>query len=426
MKKWNDLFKRLFASNRFLKIFSLVVAFITWVIVATAIEPDYTMTIRNVPINTEASASLLSKFNLNIISIEPETADVEVTGARYVVGKLDPSDIKIVPKLISVNNAGSQSLRLEWDAESSLDSESYTVGAISPVSVTIRTDRMDTKALTVQANISGVSLPDGYIKEQEVVSPETVTLTGPISDLDKVAHAIVSVNVDKSLSGTETVVGEITLVDSDGNRVVSDHIRMDYDTAEVTIPVLKEKTVPLGIKFLNIPPGFPMAELKYTLSNESILVAGPATLVDNYSEIELGYVDFKRLELDSKQVFDVELPSGFVNVDNIQSVSVSFNTDGFIMKSFNISEIDILNPPANYDVTINQNSQKLNNVKIIGPAEVLETMTAEDLIAEVDLSDREIVTGQISVPVRIYAPNKGTVWAYGDYLTVVSIAEKSE
>ena len=57
------------------------------------------------------------------------------------------------------------------------------------------------------------------------------------------------------------------------------------------------------------------------------------------------------------------------------------------------------------------NNPYLNNVKIVGPSEVVSELTAGDIVAEVDVSDREVVTGQIKVPVQVYVPNKGTVWA---------------
>ena len=55
---------------------------------------------------------------------------------------------------------------------------------------------------------------------------------------------------------------------------------------------------------------------------------------------------------------------------------------------------------------------------------MVSELTAGDIVAEVDVSDREVVTGQIKVPVQVYVPNKGTVWAVGNYSTLVTISEK--
>ena len=421
MKK---LWQKLFESNRFVKIVSLILAFVIWVVVATAVEPGWKYVVKDVPINLSSQPTSLSRQELSVISVEPETVDVEVYGKRYVVGRLSPEDLTIIPQFTSITGAGTQDLRLVWVPDGS-EGDDYTVQNISPSTASVRVDRMDTKVLDIQTSVTGVDVPEGYIKEDEIVTPERVTLTGPIGDLNRVAHAFVNIEVNKSLTSTETATGTIVLVDQNGNEVTSEYIQKDYDTAEVTIPVLKEKTVPLKIDFLNKPQGFPIEELQYTLSPESIRVAGPQTLVESYNEVMLGYVDFKRLGLNSVETFDVQLPSGFDNLDNIQSVSVEFDTEGYDMASFNISEIRVINEPQNYTVTISEGNQRLSNVQIIGPKETLETMTADDLVAEVDMSDREIVTGQIKWPVTIYAPGKGPVWATGDYTTVIQISENS-
>ena len=47
-----------------------------------------------------------------------------------------------------------------------------------------------------------------------------------------------------------------------------------------------------------------------------------------------------------------------------------------------------------------------------------------DLVAEIDLSDRDVVPGPFSLPVKISAPGKGLVWATGDYTAVVTIQER--
>ncbi|MCI8622206.1 MAG: hypothetical protein HFG26_00920 [Provencibacterium sp.] len=418
--KLKNFFQRLLHFDLFLKLISLAVAFFVWVVVATAVDPSFRRDISGVPIDINLQSNTLSRLGMSVISLDPQTVRVRVNGTRYVVGELSPEDIRIEPDLSAVNTAGTQTLPLRWVDESGGE---YTVELMTPQSASVRIDRMDQKTLDITANVTGVSLSEGYIKEDEIVTPERVTLTGPIGDLNKVHHAMVNIDMNKSMTATESVTGEIVLVDVNGNVVESGHIHKDYDAAEVTVSVLKVKEVPLSIEFINRPYGFPMNELNYTLDCSAINIAGPQTLVDSYDGILLGYVDFKRLDIGTKEVFDVQLPSGFDNIDNIQSVSVSFDMEGYVSQEFNLDTINIVNPPANYDVTI-PGSQQMR-VRMVGPAETLESMTPEDIIAEVDLSEREAVTGQTKWPVKIYAPRKGAVWAVGDYVTTVSIAAKA-
>ncbi len=55
---------------------------------------------------------------------------------------------------------------------------------------------------------------------------------------------------------------------------------------------------------------------------------------------------------------------------------------------------------------------------------MLDNITADDIIAVIDLSDRDIITGEYKVPVKVSVPNKGLVWAYGDYTAVIKVTPK--
>ena len=58
--------------------------------------------------------------------------------------------------------------------------------------------------------------------------------------------------------------------------------------------------------------------------------------------------------------------------------------------------------------------------------DVLEELTPGDFVAEIDLSSREILPGQFSTGVNIYAPNKSMVWVSGDYSVIIHVVEKEQ
>ena len=197
---------------------------------------------------------------------------------------------------------------------------------------------------------------------------------------------------------------------------------MDVKQAEVTVPILKTVDLPVKVEFLNAPDGLNLEELKYTISNETITVAGPVDEIDNYSEILLGYIDFKSLDLESNFTFDVELPDNFTNVAHTETVTVTFDWTDMVAKEFTVTNLSLLNVPTDYDARLLTN--RITRVRIIGPAQVLETMTSDDLVAQIDLSKRSVETGQFKTAVTISAPAKNLVWAVGDYTAVVVISEK--
>ncbi|MDY4191832.1 MAG: hypothetical protein SOX72_06415 [Oscillospiraceae bacterium] len=119
----------------------------------------------------------------------------------------------------------------------------------------------------------------------------------------------------------------------------------------------------------------------------------------------------------------MELPDNFINVENVEQVSVEFDTSQMEEKVFNLAELRIVNQPVDFDVTVL--TKRIGNVTVMGPSDILEGMTAGDLVAQVDLSDRELTEGQSSFPVSVYAPTKGLVWARGNYSAILVLKEKA-
>ena len=178
----------------------------------------------------------------------------------------------------------------------------------------------------------------------------------------------------------------------------------------------------MRIEYTGVPNNFPIGSLKYTLSSETVRVAGPTDKIDSFNEVVAGIVPLSDITLDSVYNFDIQLPSGFENLDNVASVQVAFDTQGMVAKSFYVSDLRVRNAPAEYSVTMI--TKQLPSVTIVGPADIVGELTGSDIIAEVDLSDRQITTGQIKLSASVQVPSKGLVWATGSYSVVVDIKEK--
>ena len=116
-------------------------------------------------------------------------------------------------------------------------------------------------------------------------------------------------------------------------------------------------------------------------------------------------------------------------VDAPETITVSFDLEEIASANFTIPDTNIFlkNVPVNFDASLMTKS--INNVRFLGDKDILETLTAQDIVAEIDLSNKELATGPYNLPVTISAPGKGFVWAVnnsnGAYMAVVSIQEKN-
>lgn len=407
-------------NNTFFKVISVLIACIIWVVVAMNMKTDIPREIQEVPVTMDSQTSFITRMGLTIIGEEDLFVDVTIEGQRLVVGSIKPEDIAVSVDLSLVNGAGSFSLPLVAENVSGKD---FTISSISPSTVNLKFDRMVTKKFNVDLKMEGLVVPEeGYLMEEAVVSPTQVSVTGPDTDIAQIAQCVVSIDHEGSLTKTTEFTSDIILLDKDGNEIDSSGLTMDVKQAEVTVPILKTVDLPVKVEFLNAPDGLNLEELKYTISNETITVAGPVDEIDNYSEILLGYIDFKSLDLESNFTFDVELPDNFTNVAHTETVTVTFDWTDMVAKEFTVTNLSLLNVPTDYDARLLTN--RITRVRIIGPAQVLETMTSDDLVAQIDLSKRSVETGQFKTAVTISAPAKNLVWAVGDYTAVVVISEK--
>ena len=410
----------LWQNNTFFKVLSVLIACIIWVVVAMNMKSDIPREIKEVPVTMDNQTSFITRMGLTVIGDEDMFVDVTIEGQRLVVGSIKPEDIAVSVDLSSVNGAGSFSLPLVAENISGKD---FTISSISPATVNLKFDRMVTKKFGIELEMEGISVPEeGYLMEEAIVNPSQVSVTGPDTDIAKIAKCVVVVDQEGSLTETTVFTPDIVLLDKDGNKIDTSGLTMDVKQAEVTIPILKTVDLPVKVEFLNVPAGVNTDGLGYTISNETITVAGPVDEVNQYSELVLGYIDLKSLDLDSSYTFDVELPEGFTNVGHIETVTVTFDWSNMDAKEFTITNLSLLNIPVGYDARLL--TERINKVKIVGPALVLETMTSDDLIAQIDLSKRAVETGQFKTAVTILAPSKNQVWAVGDYTAVVVISEK--
>ena len=418
MKKLD--FGQIFQSRRLLMIFSLVMGVLSWMFVVIFVDNEIPWEFKGVPVDVYAEEELLSINSLRIVEDPQAEVTVVVEGGRIVVGGLEEGEIRIVADLEGISTPGDYAVKLKNVLTAN---QNYVVREIKPSTVNVRVDRITTKRFEVKMDIDGPQVPDGYLNAGTTISPRAVEVTGPEADISRIAQCIVSASFSgRPLTENQTIRSEIKLFDEEGHEIPKDRLTMESDSANVTVQVLKQKRLPLRFEYLNMPSGFPRDDLRFEMTDNSILVAGPEEVVDSYEELQIGYVDLSEVTPGFVQVFDISLPTGFISVENLRSVGVSFGGEGLTEAYFNVSQITPVNVPINYDVTIN--TTQLFGVRIIGSSEVMETLTAKDIVAEIDFSERELSTGSSSLPVSISVPGRTLAWAVGEYAAVVTIDEK--
>lgn len=419
---------KFFDNDLLVKIFSVVVAVIGWFLVALIVSPDAVATINNIPVRVATEKSTAQQMGLDVVEGGDQVISITVKGKRYQVGALTADDFDVVAYPTSVSTAGEY--ELEVVVQKVDTTKEFEILSWNPGKMTVRFDRIASKTFDLSAEAPNVKVADGFIKGDPVatVSPKQITITGPEQNVNRIDknRCVVRTDVDDEISGTLTAKGTLEIYDVDGQLMDLDANKFTLSAKEfsVTIPVLKQKTLPLTFDYLNAPSGFSAASLKYSMSSSFIQVAAPVEVIDNMTELKIGYIDFKQLGLNYSKDFEIELPTGFKNITNLTKVTVTFDTSDLTTKTTWISNsnLKLTNIPANYNARAI--TRTINSVKLVGSKQELVGISYQDVVGEIDLMNTDIKgKGQYTVPVTIKFPSKNGVWAVGEYTAVVYVWE---
>lgn len=408
--------KSLWSYPLFSLILALFCGFVAWTVVAVYVDPQGSVTVQDVPINYANSASAYTSQGLDIVEKPSiETVDVRVDGNSTIIGNITNSDIMVYPSYAGVSGAGRVTLRLQARLVNTTDFPGDIECAVeSPRTIEVVFDEVSEKTLAITVDASAVSVAEGYMLNRSAAVPAEITLRGPTSELDQIASVVATVSSDAELSDTTTVPATLELRDENGEVYTPEYTTMDSETANVTLTVYQVRELPLVVDFIGTPTNFDTGSLRYTLSQDTLRVAGPARTISALEELTVTNFDLSQeFELGRDYQRLVELPSGIVSLDGVTSVTLSFDTSDMGSTTLNISNISAINVPSNYEVEIL--SSMVSGVTLYGPAEEVEALSADSVVAQIDCQSVNLTVGQQTIPVTIQIPSSSRIFATGSY-----------
>lgn len=408
--------KSLWSYPLFSLILALFCGFVAWTVVAVYVDPQGSVTVQDVPINYANSASAYTSQGLDIVEKPSiETVDVRVDGNSTIIGNITNSDIMVYPSYAGVSGAGRVTLRLQARLVNTTDFPGDIECTVeSPRTIEAVFDEVSEKTLAITVDASAVSVAEGYMLNRSAAVPAEITLRGPTSELDQIASVVATVSSDAELSDTTTVPATLELRDENGEVYTPQYTTMDSETANVTLTVYQVRELPLAVDFIGTPTNFDTRSLRYTLSQDTLRVAGPARTISALEELTVTNFDLSQeFELGRDYQRLVELPSGIVSLDGVTSVTLSFDTSDMGSTTLNISNISAINVPSNYEVEIL--SSMVSGVTLYGPAEEVEALSADSVVAQIDCQSVNLTVGQQTIPVTIQIPSSSRIFATGSY-----------
>ncbi len=413
----NFSFRKLLYNRKFTIPFSVFLSFVLWMSITVNSKPikDRTFSNINATINLENTFAGENKMSI-VGDISDQKFTVLVMGQNNIVMGLTSDDIKLYASAATVDSPGEYNLTVSANQAGA----EYDVVSISPKTLKVTFDYIETKEFTVNALAEGATAPEGLIAETAVVSgleSNIITVTGPRTLINSIDSVNAKARVDKTLSSSETFDADIVILDKNGKEISSENLELSIDKVKITVPISKKKTVPVKVDFSNIPNGFNKQSVKTKIDHSTVTVIGTPEAVDKIKEITLSPIDITAVNLKSN-TFEVspKLPEGVRMFESFESFNVTVNLYGYTERIINVSEIEYVNLGEGLKAG---SATSIKNVKICGPASAVNRLDASTVYAEVDLSNKK--AGEHAVSANINFRDNDNVWAVGTFETTVTV-----
>lgn len=404
--------------------FSAVIAVMVWLVVTMVINPDTSIIIQNIPVDFTYDSRIYTALGLDIVNEPEAVVSVRVEGNGSTIGEIKANDIVVYPDYSLVKGPGSQVLNLVVRISNPRYTSSVSASIVSGSrTATVVFDTIVTKTLPITVKVDNLRLSEGYVLNKTGCNPSEVTLKGPEFEVSRVASVLAEAKAGDTLSDSISIPVELQFLDKNGNHVVLDYTSASTTNADVNIMVYLQRELPLAINFINIPSSFDVNTLRYSLSQETLTVAGPAAQVESLSEIAVASFDLASFVQNQSYQLPVEVPTGLVSTNGVSTVTLQFDSEKLVSKRLNVKNIRAINIPAGFKVSVE--TTQVNDVTVVGPKESVEGLAASNLEVVVDGGNLSVSSGLENVPVTITIPSCKDVFVTGSYTVQCNISEDS-
>ena len=353
---------------------ALVVSIGLWVYAVTVVNPDDTTYIRDVRVRIVGTNELRSD-NLMLTGGEDQTVNVEISGRRSDLKELNNTTLEAIADVSNIDSPGTYEVSWTLDPPSTVASGDISLVSATSNKITVQVSEYNERpAIPVSVEYTG-QLPDGYVRDQAILNVETVAVSGPAEEVNKIANAIVTVDLT---SATETINDEMSysLVDADGEILeLSSYVSLASPTVRVSVPVSCYKQIELVVDIIE-GGGATAKNVKLSIDPPTIGVSGTAEALKDLDELVIREVDLS--EITGPQTWTVvpDLPAGVTNRASETSVTITLRLTGLMTKRMTIPGASI---------------QRLNDVETLNFGEQSVIITVRGTSAELNrISESDI------------------------------------
>ncbi len=404
--------KNKLTANLGLKIASFLCAAVLWLVVTNINDPIATFRVADVPVIIKNANLITDRGQVYEVLDGTDTVDVvTVSAPRSVIDSLDKSNIVAeadVNDLTSVDT-----IAIKFSTNKYNDKLDSIRGNIDSVKLNI--EEKQTRNLLLKSVTTG-EVREGYMVGDVTAEQNLIRISGPQSVISRVAKAQAEVDVSGFINNIYTD-SNIRLYNEDGEEISSNNIEKSISKVRVSVDILELKELPLTCKVTGRPAegyGF-TGEVSFTRS--SVTVAARSNYLTRLDAIELpeGILDVTDATEDVTALVDINdyLPANVIlaeeNFEGRINAVARVEAEQNRAVRIPVGKILFEGLPAEYEAVITEPANECS-VTLTGLSTILDTITADDVTAVIDLNEwmeaeslEELSEGSYWMPVKATA-----------------------
>nr|WP_317361842.1 CdaR family protein [uncultured Blautia sp.] len=409
-----------------LKILSLLIAILIWVVVKNVQDPMLVKVITRIPVTIVNESYLASNLEVPLLIEGQDTVNVKVKGRESVVKELKREDFTAIADMTQIISMETtpRMVPVKVSCEGLLDSDI----SVTPGNIQVDIEEQTSVEKIIAVN-TGDTIPD---KNYEVgvlkANPEKVTISGPESIVNKIDRVVALVDVSGQKETKIELDSELKIYDKNQDELSEKQLsyldlkEIRNNKIKVTAEFWKaQNKISLKAESSGSPKyGYQVSEIK--LVPDTISIAGTDEALQklaeagNSLEIPGSMIDVSGKSSD----FDVNIDLTELLPENTKlardlnsSVIVTVKILPYNSQDFELpaTQIQTENIPEDMDLVFGQ--EKIT-VRLKGKDEDLKNLKPETVQMKINLKDYK--EGEYTVPVTVTLP--------GGYELVDEIAVK--
>lgn len=389
----------IFTRNPLLKLLSLGVSFVLWLVVVNYDDPTITKAYSSVPVELTNTSVITDAGQVYELSEDSQTVTVNVKAKRSVHNNLDRDDLKATADLTRVDADGNVPVEIKATRQADrIDSLSLK----GKSSIKLNIEDLLEKQFNIQTEIEGEPGEDFMVGSRSL-DRNVVKVSGPVSKVSRVARAGVTVDISgmtQDISTTE----DIYLYDENGDRLKLPDVVMSRTTVGVTVQLWKIRTVPVSFGYVGEPAdGYVLSGVN-TIEPQNVRIAGMASQVDGITSLSIPAADVDISGVTADYTADISLKdylgTGFIFADD--------DFDGMAKITIGVSELDsrVVEVPVSNIAVINVPEDLQHTVGGLGEVMALKV---QGLSARLEELNPMLILGVIDVEALKIAGEDGTI-----------------